>query len=202
MRAQLPRTGSRAGAVTTYVVLILTALAVVLPLVFIFLNSFKAINDFYANVFGLPKRVELGNYPAAWKQGSFFPFALNSLIVTSVSVLALVFLGALASYPIARRKLFGATFVYVAFLSGLMIPAQVIAIPLFIIERKLLLLNSLGGLAFVYIATELPITVFIFVGFMRGIPVSWKRPRSWTAAPTGACCGGSSSRSCGRPWPR
>lgn len=151
--------------------LAVTAVVIVYPLFFISVNSFKSVDDFNTNVFRLPAKMELANYPFAWRQGNLFRLGLNSLFITSVSVLALIALGALASFPIARRKLVGTSWVYFAFLSGLMIPAQVIGIPLFILERNLRLLDSLAGLVFVYIATQLPITVFIFVGFMRGIPV-------------------------------
>ncbi|MCX6383211.1 MAG: carbohydrate ABC transporter permease [Actinobacteria bacterium] len=154
-----------------YFLLIITAILIILPILFIFINSFKGIVDFTKNVFGLPHEIQFGNYSVAWEQGNFFRLISNSLIITIISVAALIFLGALASYPIARKKLFGGNFIYVLFLSGLMIPPQVIAIPLFILEKKLGLLNTLPGLIFVYIAAQLPITVFIFVGFMRGIPV-------------------------------
>ena len=154
-----------------YFLLIITAIVVILPLLFIFINSFKGLADFTKNVFGLPHEIQFGNYSVAWEQGNFFRLISNSLIITIISVVALIFLGALASYPIARKKLFGGNFIYILFLSGLMIPPQVIAIPLFILEKYLGLLNTLPGLIFVYIAAQLPITVFIFVGFMRGIPV-------------------------------
>lgn len=154
-----------------YFLLIITAILVILPLLFIFINSFKGLVDFTKNVFGLPHEIQFGNYPLAWEQGNFFRLISNSLIITIISVVALIFLGALASYPIARKKLFGGNFIYILFLSGLMIPPQVIAIPLFILGKYLGLLDTLPGLIFVYIAAQLPITVFIFVGFMRGIPV-------------------------------
>jgi raffinose/stachyose/melibiose transport system permease protein len=171
MSAPISTRGARWARIPLYLLLVIVALLIICPILFILLNSFKSIDDFYINVFGPPKVLELGNYPAAWKQGNLLHFGLNSVVVTSVSVVLLITLGTLASYPIARRKLIGATFIYIAFLSGLMIPAQVIAIPLFIIERKLHLLDHLSGLIFVYVATQLSITVFIFVGFMRGIPV-------------------------------
>ena len=153
-----------------YFLLIITLMLIILPLLFIFINSFKGIIDFIKNVFGLPKEIIFGNYPEAWRHGNLFRLMGNSLIITIISVATLIFLGALASYPIAKKRLFGGNFLYILFLSGLMIPPQVIVIPLFILERKLGLIDSLLGLILVYIATQLPITIFIFVGFMRSIP--------------------------------
>jgi raffinose/stachyose/melibiose transport system permease protein len=152
-----------------YFLLIVVALLVIYPILFIIINSFKDSADLLKNTFGLPRIVHYGNYPTAWEQGNFSRLAINSIVVTIVSVAAIIILGALASYPIARKKLMGNNFIFILFLSGLMIPPQVIAIPLFILERKLGLIDTLAGLIFVYIATQLPITIFIFVGFMRNI---------------------------------
>jgi raffinose/stachyose/melibiose transport system permease protein len=171
MRGRSTDNSRRLTRALLYALLACTAVMIIVPLLFILVNSFKSVDAFNQNVFSLPRPLELGNYPLAWRQGNLFRLGLNSVVITSVSVAALISLGTLASFPISRRKLVGTSLIYVVFLSGLMIPAQVIAIPLFILERKLRLIDSLGGLVFVNIAAQLPITIFIFVGFMRGIPV-------------------------------
>ncbi|OQY34765.1 MAG: hypothetical protein B6241_03540 [Spirochaetaceae bacterium 4572_59] len=153
-----------------YLLLMLGALIIIYPIFLMILNSLKSNTDFMRSVFSFPEKLVFENYPIAWKQGGFFRSLINSLFLTTISVIILLSFGSLAAYPISRKDIPGKTLIYILFLSGLMIPAQVIAIPLFILERNLMLLNTFTGLIFVYIATQLPIAIFILVGFMAAIP--------------------------------
>jgi raffinose/stachyose/melibiose transport system permease protein len=76
----------------------------------------------------------------------------------------------MAAYAVARYAFFGATAVFLFFLSGLMLPLKLAIIPLFMQMRDLGLLDSRAALVIVYTAMGIPSTVFILTGFLRTLP--------------------------------
>jgi ABC-type glycerol-3-phosphate transport system permease component len=145
---------------------------VVFPMAWVAYSSLKADGAIFRDTFALPAPDDLHpeNYTRAWSEASFGDYFLNSAVITVVSVTAIVALGAMAAYALARfshplgRAAFG------LFLAGLMIPAQLSVVPLFFELRALGLLNSRAGLILVYTANGLPFAIFILAGFFRSLP--------------------------------
>ncbi len=154
------------------IVLVGYALWVMYPMVWVAYSSFKDDAEIYRDAFALPPWDDLrtGNYAKAWRESQFGEYLFNSLLVTTVSVAGIVFLGAMAAYALARFYHPAGRGVFWLFLAGLMIPAQLAVVPLFFELRALGLLNSRAGLIVVYIANGLPFAVFILAGFFRSLP--------------------------------
>lgn len=147
---------------------------VVFPMVWVAYSSLKPDAAIFRDAFALPSVDDLrfDNYVRGWHEAHFGTYFLNSVVVTCVSVILIVFLGALAAYALARFYHPRGRIVFWLFLAGLMIPAQLAMVPLFFEMRALGLLNTRPGLILVYTANGLPFAIFILAGFFRGLPRS------------------------------
>ena len=150
------------------------ALWVVYPMVWMVYSSLKTDAAIAHEPFALPPFADLrfDNYGHAWREAHFSDYFFNSAVVTVVSVGAILALGSMAAYALARFYHTLGKAVFWLFLSGLMIPVQLSIIPLFFEMRTLGLLNSKLGLILVYTANGLPFAIFILAGFFRSLPRS------------------------------
>lgn len=147
-----------------------TALIILYPIVMMALSGFKTNAEIFSTPFALPKNLSLDNYRIIWTQTDVPRYFVNSVIVTSLSVVFLLVTGTMAAYAIARYRFAGSIMVSLFFLSGLMLPLRLAIIPLFIQLKYLGLVDSLLGLICIYTAMSLPATVFILTGFLRSLP--------------------------------
>lgn len=147
---------------------------VVFPMIWVAYSSLKPDALIFRDTFALPHVDDLrfDNFSRAWEQARFGDYFLNSVFVTSTSVVLITFLGAMAAYALARFYHPAARVTFWLFLAGLMIPAQLAVVPLFFEMRALGLLNSRLGLILVYTANGLPFAIFILAGFFRSLPRS------------------------------
>lgn len=125
------------------------------------------------------------NYAKAWVESRFSSFFANSIIVTGVSLAGILAFGALASYVLARFTFPGARALFLFFISGMMIPAQLVLVPLFFqftwmsqagtrflqpFGLELQMHDSLSGLIVIYISLSLPFTILVLTGFFKTLP--------------------------------
>lgn len=121
-------------------------------------------------IWGLPETPQWANYVRAWTRSKMGYFFLNSVIVSSIAVVAIDLVGAMAAYILARFRFFGNRAVLMAFILGSAIPLQLITVPLYLMFNNLRLLDSLLGLILVYIAVSMPFSVFVLTGFFKTLP--------------------------------
>lgn len=112
----------------------------------------------------------LEQYGSVFDMG-LLDFFLNSIYVTVGSVLLVVVISALASYPLSRLRFKLNKPLFLLFIVGMMIPIHATLIPIFIMSNRVGLYDSLLALVGPYVAFALPISIFIFVQFMKEIPV-------------------------------
>jgi raffinose/stachyose/melibiose transport system permease protein len=150
--------------------LIINALGVFLPIIFMINSSFRPSADLFTSPLQLTKSLDLTNYKLVLTEGNFVNFFWNSFIVTFAATAIVIICGSSAAYALARYqfKLNGA--IYIFFLAGLLIPAKLSLVPLFIQMKNMGLLDSRTGLILVYAAGAMPAAVFIFTGFIRALP--------------------------------
>lgn len=153
-----------------YSILSFVLLCVAYPLFLLLINSFKDISEFYLNPLGWPKKITFDNYIIAYEKAKLYYAIPNSLYLILMCEIMIIFLGSLAAYPIARIKLEMNQVAFRFFLAGMIIPAQVIAVPVFVILRNMNLLNNLFGVSLILTASLLPLTIFIYSGFYKTIP--------------------------------
>jgi raffinose/stachyose/melibiose transport system permease protein len=169
--ARLRRRARRVtGNIGAHAALLGACFLVLLPCYFLFLGSFKSVPEFFSAPFGLPHSWALTNYRNAWNKSGLGTAFLNSVLVTGGSVILSTSIAALASYAIARLRFRGAGALQLLFVSGLIIPAQLIIIAVFIEMRELGLLGTIWPLIILYSTFTLPLGVLFLVGFFRAIP--------------------------------
>jgi len=151
-------------------VLVVVCILVVAPCAFLLFGSFKTVEEFFANPFGLPEHWGFANYRRAWSEASVSTTLRNSVIVTGSAVILSTAVSCLASYAIARLPFRGRLFWRLLFVGGLIVPVQLIMIAIFIIMRWLGLLDSLTSLIIVYTTFGIPLGVLVLVGFFQALP--------------------------------
>lgn len=150
--------------------LLLFTLLFLSPLLYMVLNSFKPYSQMLKEPWSFPNELFLDNYVKAFRQMEFFQSFWNSCLITAVSVALIVFLGALAAYPITRFRNRITDFLSVYFLIGYMVPTQVLIVQIFSVMKKVDLINTKSGLILVY-ASGVSFAVFMYQGFVRSIPI-------------------------------
>lgn len=152
--------------------LLFSAMSVVslYPIYFAINSSFKSTAEILASNFSLPKRFGFENYIRAWEIGNMGRYFINSLFLTLSSMALLIIAGALAAYVLSRFIFKPRKVLYTFFIAGLMIPMQSTIIPLAFDLGALGLKNSYAILILLFVAFNIPITVFILSAFMKSIP--------------------------------
>lgn len=164
------RTKSRISWIIAWALGIFWTVVSLLPFVFMVLNSFKEKFEMLTKgVFSLPDNLYIDNYKAVL-QGSFFRFFFNSVIVLTVSLILLLFISACASYPLSRFKFRIAGGIYALIVACMSIPIHITLIPVFKMSKNMGVYDSIWALIGPYVATAIPISVFILTSFMKQIP--------------------------------
>jgi raffinose/stachyose/melibiose transport system permease protein len=150
--------------------LVLNTAAVVVPLLVALASSFKSTAEIMNDPFGLPDAWSLANFAEVWQAGSFDLYFRNSLLVVVGAEALILGFSAMAGFALGRYRFRGHGVIYTLILIGLMVPAKLLLVPLFIQLKAMGLLNSLWGLILVYAAGGIPAGVFIMTGFFRALP--------------------------------
>ncbi|MEU4640633.1 carbohydrate ABC transporter permease [Micromonospora sp. NPDC023814] len=140
------------------------------PLLLVLIGSLRPNAEILRAPVGLPSSFDLSNYTRAWQTASISTYFVNSLTVTCASVALCVSVSAMAAYALARWRFRGRALLAAFFLSGLMIPAKLGLLPVFYMFQSMGLIDSRIGLVLLYAASGIPFSVFVIMGFMRGLP--------------------------------
>ncbi|UQZ83435.1 Trehalose transport system permease protein SugB [Paenibacillus konkukensis] len=150
--------------------LALYALGTLYPLIWLFMSAFKSNEEFYSQPFALPAEWHWDNFGRAWKVSAMGVSLVNSTIVTVVSLALTLILGALAAYALARFEFKLKPMMMGLFLLGMLIPIHSTLVPLFIIMKKVGLLDTYGALILPYTAFELPLAIFVAAAYLTSVP--------------------------------
>jgi multiple sugar transport system permease protein len=162
---------SLAAASLHYAALVFLALLCVMPIVVIFATSLRHQVQIFAeplNFFFMPT---LENYRAVLQEDKLDRYLLNSLFVGIVSTIITLVLGCMAAYGLARFRFKGRTTIAYTTLLLRTVPLAVLAIPVFVIWNNWNLVNSLWGLVLLYVAVNLPFTIWLLYGFVLQVPI-------------------------------
>lgn len=152
-------------------VLIFNAVTVLIPVFYLINSSLRETNDFARNPIKLATSPHWANFEDVWANGDFAVYLKNSLIVTGGSTALILILALGAGFVLGRYKFKGQTLIFGFILSGMLVPAKLAILPLFIQLKWLHLLDSHLGLILVYASGALPAAIFIMSGFFRSLPV-------------------------------
>jgi len=110
------------------------------------------------------------NYTRAWDEAGLGRALVSSTVITIATLVCVVALGSLAAYGLARAAPRIGYRLYLLFLLGLTLPFQLALVPLYQLAGDAGLLGSYTGIVAVYTGLQLPITVFLYTGFLRAQP--------------------------------
>jgi raffinose/stachyose/melibiose transport system permease protein len=133
--------------------------------------SIKTPADFTLNPVGLPKTIIFTNYLDAWNKGNFTQFAFNSVFITVITVLLTILLASPAGFALAKLKPKGGKLIYSFFILGMIIPVQVIMIPLMKMGMITHLNDTLFFMVLIFTATGLSFPLLIYTSFYKGLPM-------------------------------
>ena len=153
-----------------YLLLIMAALIIFFPLLNILIVSLNVEKELVTNPLNIPQRFNLDNYIYAWEKSKFLLYFFNTVFVCICTVTCNVIFTSMASYAISRFNYRGIKLSYYYFIMGIFVPIQVIILPLFKTLKIIGLLNTLFGMALVYTATTMPLSILLFTGFFKTIP--------------------------------
>jgi raffinose/stachyose/melibiose transport system permease protein len=161
------------GGTTARTLILFVALVLVVgPLALMLITSLKSSDEIFGSPTSFPITPVFENYARAWEAGGIPTKALNSVLVTVISVLMSTVTGAAAGYVCARiRPQWIGSAITVTFALGLFLPVQSALVTLFAEMNALGLLGTLWPLILINAASQLPLTVVLFSAFFSVLPI-------------------------------
>lgn len=153
-----------------YTALILLSIACVAPIVLMFATSLKLQTQIFNTGINFIFTPTLENYREVLGEGSFTRYLTNSLIVGVISTAITLVLGCMAAYGLARFRFKGRKTIAYTTLLLRTVPLAVLAVPVFMVWSQAGLINSLWGLILLYVAVNLPFTIWLLYGFILQVP--------------------------------
>jgi raffinose/stachyose/melibiose transport system permease protein len=153
-------------------VLVLACLLTVVPVAVLYLASFKSLEEFFRDPYGLPPAWRLDNYREAWREAQLATTLTNSVVVTTLGVLLNLALTLPASYALARLRFRLRPLLYLGFVGGLVVPLQLVLLPLLLVMSRLQLTGTLASLVIAYAALTIPMSILFLTSFIGALPVS------------------------------
>ncbi|MCD8023298.1 MAG: hypothetical protein LUF30_10135, partial [Lachnospiraceae bacterium] len=153
-----------------YIVAFVFCAVVISPLVIVFSSSFRTVAN-QTSPLKLFIEFSLESYITAFNNMNYPMEFLNSLMTTAGSVFVIVIIATMAAYPIGRIKSKPAKFMYYFFISGLIIPSQMVIVPVAQTLSRLGIPNTRFTPMLMFITCSLPFSVFLYAGFMKSVPI-------------------------------
>lgn len=153
-----------------YILCTIMTLCVIIPFALVIINSFKSVSEAAIINFSLPEKFLFENYLYVIKEGNLIRAFGNSMFITCTVVFFTVILASMTAFVIGRREDRFGKFTYSYFLIGLIAPLALI--PEVVIVKLLGLNGTYFAPILIHIAVRLPLSVMLYTGFIKGIPVS------------------------------
>ena len=153
-----------------YLVLLLVAGIVLVPIAATVLGGFKDLGELRVNPFGLPRSWRFENYWDILSHGRYWQMILNSLLIASLTTALSLVTASMAAFVFSHLRFAGERFLLNYFLVGLLFPAASAILPLFIKVRDLGLLDTYLGVVLPAAAFSLGAAILLFRNFFRQLP--------------------------------
>lgn len=157
--------------VLIYALMIIAAFLWLVPILTGLVTSVRTFDDILSNGFiSWPEKVTLENYVTAWNRGGLSRYLPNSFIITIPSLVLTMFFASLAAYALARFKFRGNRLFFFMYVGGMLLPFQVLMLPVFRLTDFLGLYDTYWGLIFFHTAFQLGFCSFMLRNYMRTVP--------------------------------
>ena len=152
------------------IIMIIIAVVYIFPALLIVMNSLKTDAQINLNPVSLPTSFNIGNFIIAWQTIHFPKALLNTFIITLLSTIGIILVGSMAAYVMVRIKSRLSWITYLIFTFSILVPFQTFMVPLVMLSKDLHL-QSIAGIVPIYWGLGCPIAVFMFHGFIKGVPI-------------------------------
>jgi multiple sugar transport system permease protein len=157
----------RPGRIVAWTLLFLGGVVMLTPLLFMFSTSLKYSSDVY-DLRLIPADPTLDNYIQVLSDGRFFRWFVNSIVIATIVTLSNVFFDSLVGYTLAKFEFRGRYLVFIAILSTLMIPTEMLVIPWYLMARNFGWLDTYWGIMFPGMMTAFG--TFLMKQFFETVP--------------------------------
>jgi raffinose/stachyose/melibiose transport system permease protein len=158
------------GLSLSYLAAVFVVGVTLVPMLYVIIGGFRTTAQINSAPAGLPHPWVFSNYTSILSSSSFWHFVGNSLFIAVVATGAAVLFGSMAAFALSRYSFRGRDALFGLFMVGLLFPSSVASLPLYLLLRKIGLLENLMGVAIPEAAFALPITIFILRPFLRAVP--------------------------------
>jgi raffinose/stachyose/melibiose transport system permease protein len=149
---------------------LILSLAYVTPFVLVFLNSFKPNMEILDNPMALPVEFSWENFSQAFEKMKYFQSLTNSIIITTISVGALILISSMLAFYLSRTKNKFTKVTFLILVSSMIVPFQALMIPFMSIFAPFVSLNNQVALIFFYMGFGVALSTFLYHGFISNIP--------------------------------
>ncbi|AEI43473.1 carbohydrate ABC transporter permease [Paenibacillus mucilaginosus] len=168
--AAAPRRAAASRSLTgaaSYVLLTAGVLAMVFPFLWMVATSLKPPGEVFSLSL-IPQQATLANYAELFRDSSFPKWISNSFIVALVTTASVIFFDTITGYVLAKFSFYGKQVIFVAILSTLMVPTEMLIIPWYLLSVKLGWVDTFAGLLFPGLISAFGI--FLMKQFMESVP--------------------------------
>jgi raffinose/stachyose/melibiose transport system permease protein len=162
--------GTRLLTIVKWFILLFFLLVALLPLVWLFINSFRSNLELQISSFGWPQKWLFSNYIKAMEMASLPRLFLNSVVASSSAVALNILVAAMAGFILSREFFKGRDTIYTVLTAGVLVPIIAFMVPYFSLISRSGLYNTLFALILVYASVNIPVSIFLVTSFMRSIP--------------------------------
>ena len=158
-------------SVLGYTVLVIITVLWLVPVFSALITAFRTNDDILMNGFwSLPSRLGLHSFKDAWERGGLSRYLPNSFIITLPALALTLLLSSLSAYALARFRFRGNRLVFFLYVGGMMLPFQVLLLPVFRLTDALGLYDTYWGLIAFHTAFQLGFCTFLLRNYMRTVP--------------------------------
>ncbi len=171
-------TKKKAVKIIASVLVLLLGVSFLFPIYIMVVNSGKNRAELYESAVAAPKRFMFENYAEAAEKMDLLRAFLNSVLITVLSVAFIVVISSMCAWMLARSDTKLSKLIFFLFVATMLIPFQTLMMPLVQLMKwsKLTLhipiLNTYGGIIFLYIGFGMSMAVFLYHGFIKNVPVA------------------------------
>jgi len=153
-----------------FALLLLFGFITFFPIYMALLNSLKSQGEMFTSALALPSELTLNNYIETVKKMDIFRNVWNTLVVTVVGQVGIIFCASLAGWKLSRTSGKLSNFIFILFLSSMLIPFNAIMVTLTQVASDLKLTDSLVGLGLIYVGLGTSMALFLYHGFVKTVP--------------------------------
>lgn len=140
------------------------------PILWVLTMSLKTTDEIRRSPYSLPENWRFDLYADVWLNSGYDRYFFNSILVVGSAIIILLVITPMAAYCFSKLPFKGSETIFTVIFSGIMIPAQILIIPLYQSLSDMRLINTRFGLMLVYVAIQMPMSIYILRSYFASVP--------------------------------